>query len=394
MASKRFVCVINRNRDEYEVPLALEEAGLLERFVTDFYAGPEASSILPRMLRRRGKRGLAASKVTSSLTSFAAQLWGIVTRRDMGAVFVWSDRMLARKGAQVAKATGANLYCYAGYIPEAREIPRTCKLIDFEFHPHPDLEIAILREDAARHPGIAFERSASDDGDLLERYRDGFRRADAIVCASDYTRRSLIAAGCDAAAITVIPYGAEPPTAAVAPRAHGPCRFLFVGQGLQRKGLHHLILAWQRLAPRDAQLTIVCYAIDPAIRALVDSPSIRLLGRQSRAELDALYATSDVFAMPSLVEGFGLVYLEALRAGCHVIATRNTGMATFPLDDAALTLIEPGDVDDLAAAIARLVEAKRDGRIDAAAIAEQTRRWSWRDFRRAIAAHARAVSAA
>jgi glycosyltransferase involved in cell wall biosynthesis len=124
---------------------------------------------------------------------------------------------------------------------------------------------------------------------------------------------------------------------------------------------------------------------------MIRSPSIRLLHRQSPAGLDALYRASDVFVMPSLIEGFGLVYLEALARGCHVIGTANTGLPDLNLSAKAATLVEAGDLHALAAALASGRDAALAGRLDKIAIAAAAAAWSWPDFRKAIAQHAAAM---
>lgn len=66
-------------------------------------------------------------------------------------------------------------------------------------------------------------------------------------------------------------------------------------------------------------------------------------------DLGALLAGASVLAYPSLYEGFGFPPLQAMQAGVPVVATR-AGSLPEILGDAAL-LVEPGDVDALAAAI-------------------------------------------
>jgi len=388
---KSFVCVINRDRDGYEVPLALQEAGLLASFVTDFYAGENPSPLVPRRLRKRTKAGLPKQKVRSGKASFALQLAGEVLGLDMGKIFPLANRMLARKGLSEARRLNSHLYCYSAYLPNRPAKDR--KVIDFEYHPHPQLTFPLLEKDHAQFPETA--ESFARERAMFERQRtdEGWQSADAVVCASTMTRRTLEHVGCPPERITVIPYGFVPRLGTAPDKQSGPCRFLFVGQGVQRKGLHHLIRCWQALDPPDAELTLVCYHIDPAIEALIDSPSIRLLRQQPRNELDALFAQADVFVMPSLIEGFGLVYLEALQAGCHVLATTNTGVPDLPLDRAAATVIEPGDLDALTYALRKLVQAKRHGQLDQRAIAAQAGCWTWADFRAAIARHAESVIA-
>ena len=120
-------------------------------------------------------------------------------------------------------------------------------------------------------------------------------------------------------------------------------------------------------------------------------PGITLLGHQSRAALDALFAGADVFVMPSLVEGFGLVYLEALAAGCHVIGTTNTGLPDMSLSQEAATIVAPGDPGMLADALSAIALRKRLRKIDPTTIRAEGARWSWSDFRHQIASHAAQV---
>lgn len=387
----RFVCVFNRRRDDYQVPLALAEAGLLECFVTDFYLGESPKSLWPEPLRRRALPGLPAAKVKSVWRSFLLQavlsLWG----NPPDWMWPLNGRILAKTAAKSARQSGSALYCYSYYLPESAERQPGRPVIDFEFHPDAALSLEILREDAAAYPECAQSFARELLAERIDR-RHGWHLADAVVCASTMTRRSLEYAGCDPAKITVIPYGAPPPTAALSKlRPPGTCRFLFVGQGIQRKGLHHLLSAWPEIAATGAELTLVCYAIDPALAAMANQPGVRLLARQGRSDLEQIYSAHDVFVMPSLIEGFGLVYLEALAAGCHVIGTPNTGLPDLPLDSAALTLVSPGQIDELAAAMRALVERKEQGSLNPPAIAAQAAKWQWADFRKAIADHARAV---
>ena len=93
-------------------------------------------------------------------------------------------------------------------------------------------------------------------------------------------------------------------------------------QWFTRKGLHHLIEAWGKANLSHSQLTLVCRSIDPQIRAAWSLPKgIHLCSAVSQPELEKLYQQADVFVLPSLVEGFGYVYLEALARGCFCLGT-------------------------------------------------------------------------
>ena len=135
----------------------------------------------------------------------------------------------------------------------------------------------------------------------------------------------------------------------------------------------------------------MCYAIDPGIAELAKQPGVELLGRQDRAALDALMQRADVFIMPSLIEGFGLTYLEALAAGCHIVGTANTGLPDLPLSAAARTLVPAGDILALSDVIEQLIVRRASGGMDAVAIGGEARNWTWADFRARIALHASSV---
>ena len=384
----KFVVVHNGSRDGYQVAAALAETGLLERLVTDLYA-PRPLTGVAGFFARRHHPAVPARLTRSVWRVFAVQVIARLLRLPMDRVFALTDRQLARAAAQVARRTGAGLLCYGSYVPP-RSLTAGIQVIDFEYHPHPGATLDILARDHALYPETAESFAAEEREHRRIAPDEPWRRADSVICASSMTRRSLEFAGCDPAKIRVIAYGMGEPEP-VDPRLPGKCRFLFVGQGIQRKGLHHLIRAWQARPRPGASLTLVCYRLDPAIAALIESDSIRVLPRQTPEQLAALYRQADVFAMPSLVEGFGLVYLEALARGCHVVGTTNTGLPDLDLGCEAATIVEPGDIDRLDAVIADLIARKRAGGLDPQAIASQALRRGWADFRREIAECAEAA---
>jgi len=390
-AEHGFVCVHNRNRDNYEVALALEEAGLLTSLVTDLYCPDWMPAWMRGPLAKRQRAGLSSSRVSTNLRSAVVQYASMVLKRPMEAAFALSDRMLARCAAKLAHKKRCGLYAYSSYFDGPPHLAPGRPTIAFEYHPHPALALEILASDAERYPQVAWSFTREREVAGTESLLDSWRFADAVVCASSMTRRTLIHAGCPAERITGAPYGSPPPTALIKPRPAGPCQFLFVGQGVQRKGLHHLAEAWRMAALKDAQLTVVSYLIDPGIEAMLDLPGITLLGHQSRAALDAQFAGADVFVMPSLVEGFGLVYLEALAAGCHVIGTTNTGLPDMALSQEAATIVAPGDPGMLADALSAIAMRKKLRTIDPATIRAEGARWSWSDFRHQIGLHAAQV---
>lgn len=71
--------------------------------------------------------------------------------------------------------------------------------------------------------------------------------------------------------------------------------------------------------------------------------TIQMLGQVTETELTDLYRTSDIFAMPSKNEGFGLVFLEAMRFGNVCIGGRHGGTPEVIRDGVDGFLIDYGD---------------------------------------------------
>ena len=128
------------------------------------------------------------------------------------------------------------------------------------------------------------------------------------------------------------------------------------------KGHDALIALWPRVrqAVPSARLVIVGDGDDRVrLEALVADAgldaAIEFTGRVSSDILAARYRDAAFFVMPSTGEGFGLTYLEAMRAGKACIAA--PGAAAEIVEDRVSGLIvDPADPDALAAAIIRLFQ--------------------------------------
>ncbi len=98
-------------------------------------------------------------------------------------------------------------------------------------------------------------------------------------------------------------------------------------------------------------------AVERDIRRLRLESTVELLGWQPREAIRALYAESDVFVLPSILESFGIAALEARCAGLPVVAMRNAGPAAF-IRDGIEGLLADGDAG-MAAALVRLATDDR-----------------------------------
>ncbi|MBO0776095.1 MAG: glycosyltransferase family 4 protein [Actinobacteria bacterium] len=148
------------------------------------------------------------------------------------------------------------------------------------------------------------------------------------------------------------------------------------------KGVATLLRAVAKLtAEREAQLTVVG-------RPSPGGPTERLaselaLGEQVRfvtgisdGELAQLCASAEVAVVPSLYEGFSLPAVEHMASGTPLVASR-TGALPEVTGDAAV-LVEPGDPEELAAALRDLLEhPRRREQLGALAWQRVQERFAW-----------------
>lgn len=189
-----------------------------------------------------------------------------------------------------------------------------------------------------------------------------------VAVSSDLARRAVALYGCPPP-LEVVPLGLAPALPKV-PDAASPDRRAL---GLEPDAVYVVSLA--RLVPRKNLATLVeaCAAIENgSVRLLLlgDGPERPALERLARARglggrilfkgfvdeagKEALLRACDIFALPSLHEAFGLVYLEAMRAGLPIVATRPGGQEDFLEDGVSAHLVDAGDPAALAGALARL----------------------------------------
>ncbi|WP_075218219.1 glycosyltransferase [Mongoliimonas terrestris] len=133
-----------------------------------------------------------------------------------------------------------------------------------------------------------------------------------------------------------------------------PIRLLFVGRHDPQKGLDILLDAMRRVAGGRVTLDVVGGAQVSASRFEVDGKSpVHFTGWLDREEVFRRIAAADAVVMPSRWEGFGLVAIEAFRAGVPVLASKRGALPEIVTDGDTGYLFEP-DPESLLACIGRL----------------------------------------
>lgn len=444
---RKFVCGFYGARDAYEVPLALQEAGLLASLLTDFYGDGSFLARAGLVRAARQKVGLPAQKVCGSLLLTAARNVAGRLFRDAELQNHLTDQSLSRRIGRQAARLGAHIFTYEPYaVPRPPAgFPSGRRQVVFFYHPHVDTEDAIYQADQKKFPEF-YGSDRVTDSPWRRRTADAWKHADLVICASSFTKRSLAAAGMEEERIAVVPYGTSMergawsveregdtalqlgeltgrredggerhegrgqrtevrgqradvggrnpgveetlPATSNSSLATAPLRLLFVGRNPLRKGLHHLLMAWNAATKRPGNLlTIVCAAKPLEVQRLAEGRNdVLWLESVSAEELARLYGDSDALVVPSLCEGFGHVYLEAMGRGCAVVGTSNSALPDIGDENQGVFTLEVGDLDALGSLISRASADPSVFRNCREAARRRASEFTWSKFRQKVAA--------
>lgn len=134
-----------------------------------------------------------------------------------------------------------------------------------------------------------------------------------------------------------------------------------VGRLVKRKGLDNFIRSLSLLSDKNYRAVIIGEGPERAeLHALT-----RRLGLEHRVEFTGFISESlkcqhlakaDIFVLPSIHEGFGLVYLEAMQWGLPIVAGSVGGQTDFLTDEQTGFLVSPGNPNTLAKSIMKLMK--------------------------------------
>lgn len=227
---------------------------------------------------------------------------------------------------------------------------------------------------------------------LIERELREYEEADAIAVPSRLAARTFVDRGIPAAKIIVNPLGVDrgPFVGSSAKARSGRPRILFVGEVGVRKGIVYLLDAFASLGA-IAELHLVG-PVEPGFETVLaryPQASVVLRGPLFGKLLERAYADADIFCLPSVEEGFGMVLGEAMVAGLPVVATNVTGASELIESGREGILVPPADVPALRDALRALIDdSQRRAQMGAAARARLKQGFSWDDYaERALTAY-------
>lgn len=227
-----------------------------------------------------------------------------------------------------------------------------------------------------------------------------FRAADSLIAVSHAVKRDAVrATGVRADKIVPVQNGFDATVfklvddsnrlRQVATQYELPKHFiLWVGQLESRKNLAGLFRAFARIKdqiPHDLVLVgAQRFAFPMAagveedlglIQELAIEQRVHFPGWISHADLPCVYRLAELFALPSLHEGFGIPLLEAMACGCPIV-TANTCAPPEVVGDAAL-LVDPRDVDDIAQGMLRVLTDRALAQANVARGLQRVQEFGW-----------------
>jgi glycosyltransferase involved in cell wall biosynthesis len=219
--------------------------------------------------------------------------------------------------------------------------------------PHVDFQQQILEEESAA-VGIAYRPQPAwfRDRQLAE-----YAEAERILAPSEYTRATFPEA-MRSKIIKAPLFGRCTFPAETHPERHPQFTVGVVGGEPVRKGYLYLLDAWKRLALPNARLLIrsdANFARYPALQQRLASLSNVEIVRYV-PDINDFYQRCDVFALPSVDDGFGMALFEAMANEVPCIATTHCGSSELLTPGRDGIVIPPRNVDLLAEALLSLYQ--------------------------------------
>lgn len=255
-------------------------------------------------------RRLAQRSTRKDVTDFILQRFGRFVARNLGQsgadlLVGWSSVTL--EAIPVARDKGIAVVVDRG----ASHIGHQNKLL-----------AAAYRELDLEFPGISQR--------VIEREMKEYLAADKIMVPSTVAANSFVDHGIPSEKLAVVPLGVDTERFRPVGRSSrsGKPRILFVGSIGIQKGTPRLLQSFAPLS-RQAELHLVGPVEQEFTGALESLPTegVTFRGAIAKHTMPRIYTEADIFCLPSVHEGFGMVVLEAMAAGLPVVVSDQVGAA-------------------------------------------------------------------
>jgi glycosyltransferase involved in cell wall biosynthesis len=226
-------------------------------------------------------------------------------------------------------------------------------------------------------------------GKLLRRRKHTeIEYADQIICVSDFAKLSYANAGVNTDRIVVNKMGCDiiKFSSPVARPRIGPPKFVFVGMPIYRKGFDLLAASYARLLGQypDAELHVVGDSAMACAKSA--NGGVVFHGKLTHGELSKLFARMDCLVLPSRLESFWMVVVEALASGLPAIVSDHVGSSEAIRSCENGWVVPAGDEMALLERMAFCCRDIDDVRLMSTACARSSTAYDWVNYsRRSIA---------
>lgn len=165
----------------------------------------------------------------------------------------------------------------------------------------------------------------------------------------------------------------------------GAFRIVFAGRASEQKGLPYLLDGIQQLNEAGKRVELLAISRDveklsQMVRERGLTAHVRVVPPMPRGELFEKFRDQDLFVLPSIFEGYGLVIVEALANGLPVLATPLTAASDLDVHDKCGFVIPAKSSDAIASSISRLIDFPELHRAFSVKAADSTAQLDWESY--------------
>jgi glycosyltransferase involved in cell wall biosynthesis len=212
------------------------------------------------------------------------------------------------------------------------------------------------------------------------------RYTDYIIALSTFAEETLIAEGIPRDKIYLLNLGFDPlqfsPKETY--RKEGVFKVLYVGTVTKRKGINLLLEACRQLDLRDIEVTVIGEISDAREVLKRYEGGYRYVSYLNHGELASYYRDADVFVLPSYLDSWGMVVIEAMACGTPVIVSENTGAKDAVVDGVNGFIVPVDDVEALKKRILYLHDNRERLESLGRNARKQAEKYTWENYRKRI----------
>ena len=385
---KKFIVIQLGSRMHYAVPAFLAQGKYLVAFYTDIHANhfffKLIEFLIPAKLQFKTLKNLLARKLPIELNKkivkdqiFSSLIFNRIKGEGKRTEILFR-RVLKEN------FSGANAI-YTNFINDDIALIRKAKEMGLEIiheviiTPNSGL---VMLEEYNLFPNI---ESSNDTPEKVKKGMDldliKWGLSDKIIVASKMVFETVVKLGVDPKKIFLVPYGLNQDWFKYKANPKKG-RILFVGLVGLRKGVHYLAEAARIISNKgyDYEIMVVGKEFVDTTIDLFKGP--QYLGHIPRNEIIKEYLSADVFVLPTIADGFGLVHLEAMACGVPVVTTENCGSVVDHNKDGLIIPIR--DPIAIADAIVKIVE-NRDIRNKMSRAAKiKASKYTWSQYKKRL----------